>query len=457
MSIESLEDNIKQMKEIIREAFVFVNQLNMIEELEKNSEVIVNKKEKLLLSDIIDSLSGQIKILNNSIPDLIQNIGFYKKLDNEKTGTQPAKIIPKLVKIQYNTTETKEKISLTISDKDKKEFIENLSKTNLSINQLKQKFAINKELPVFGKPNKYAKLSNKFFRNLSNSLLEKGYFKALNKDLRRMNSPFIVGTYVSMIFFTALLTFLISLVIFITLLFVKLSINYPFFFPLDEGVTIISRITSYFWIIFAIPLLVSILFYYYPSSEAKGMGSKIEQELPFVTIHMSAVATSGVEPMSIFRIILKSDEYRNTNIELTKLVNLINFHGRDLVTALKETARASPSQKLKELLDGMSTAITSGGSLKLFLNKHAENLLFDYKLERERYTKTSETFMDLYISICIAAPMILLMLFVIMGSTGTLTSYLGLGVGALSFLLILAIAILNLMFLLFLKMKQPTM
>jgi hydrogenase/urease accessory protein HupE len=65
--------------------------------------------------------------------------------------------------------------------------------------------------------------------------------------------------------------------------------------------------------------------------------------------------------------------------------------------------------------------------------------------------------MDIYISIVIAAPMIMLMLFVIMASTGALTNFLGLSVPVLGFLIILGIAILNIGFLIFLKMKQPVL
>ena len=172
---------------------------------------------------------------------------------------------------------------------------------------------------------------------------------------------------------------------------------------------------------------------------------------------MSAIATSGVEPISIFRIILKTKEYKYSSVEFRKLLNLINFHGKDFVGALKETSRTCPSDKMKVLLDGLATTITSGGNLHQYLDKHSESLLFDYKLEREKYTKTSETFMDIYISIVIAAPMIFLMLFVIMGSTGSLVGYLGLSVDALSALIILGIVFINIAFLVFLKLKQPVM
>jgi len=307
----------------------------------------------------------------------------------------------------------------------------------------------------FGRANIYAKMSNKLFRNFSNKLIAKGYFNKLNRDLRKINSPFVARTYVSMILFTTLIGFMVGIFLFIGLLFFNVSALFPFLTPVEGSLLI--RFLKIFWILFATPLLSGTLIYFYPSSEGKNLGAKITQELPFVAIHMSAVAASGIEPIKIFNILLTSGEYRYTNIEIRKLVNLINFHGKDLVSALKQTASTSSSLKLKELLDGLATSITSGGDLHHFLDKHAETLLFDYRLERERYTKTSETFMDIYISIVIAAPMILLILFVIMGSTGALGNFMGLSVGVLSLLIILAITILNLGFLMFLKLKQPVL
>ena len=451
MSIDILKNNVSHMKNIVKEMYIFLNQLDGIKNIESNSSIILNTKEKKLLKDVVEGLENQLKILNNSIPELVENIGFFKKL-KENSKIEEAKK-NKLIQVKFTPEESNEKISYVISDADKKEFLNNLSKTNLSIMQLKKNYSFEKPLPSFGKPNYYAKLSNKFFRELSNKLLSEGYFYNLNLNLRKMNSPFVAGTYVSMIFFTTALSFIFSIFLLITLLFYDISLSFPFLFSINEHPLL--RFAKFFWVIFAVPLITGILMYIYPSSEAKNLGSKIDQELPFIAIHMSAITTSGIEPLSIFKIILKSSEYKYTNMEIRKLMNLINFHGKDLVTALKITSKTCPSNKLKELFDGLATTMTSGGDLHEFLEKHADSLLFDYRLEREKYTKTSETFMDIYISIVIAAPMILLMLFVIMGSTGILANFLGFSTEIISFLIILIIILLNIGFLIFLKIKQP--
>jgi len=458
MATESLKQNIQQIKEIIREIYIFTNQLNIIKKLESDRKVIINTREKVLLNNAINSLLIQLKILNQSLPELVNNIGFFKKLKtDEKYKKFVAKIVEEkgvkkfLVQIKYKPSKISKKISVTIGGKDKMKYLNNLTKSNLSISRLKKRYSVRTPIADFGKSSIYARISNHFFREYSNKLLNKGYLGSLNRDLRKINSRFVVGTYASMIFFTTVISIFVGSLIFAAFLFYNIHLTYPILVPTEES--FLLRFVKFFWIIIVIPSVVAALMYFYPKSEARNIGAKINQELPFVTIHMSAIATSGVEPVNIFKIIVKSEEYVHTRLVFRRILNLINLHGYDLVTALKKTAQVSPSIKLKELLESIATSITSGGSLSSFLNEHAETLFFEYRLEREKYTKTSETFMDIYISIVIAAPMILLILFVIMGSTGLY--FLGITPDIMGFLIILAIVFLNIGFIVFLKMSQP--
>jgi len=430
MSIEPLRENIRHAKEILREMYVFTNQLNIIKELESEGGTVIDVREKKLLNNAVQSLLIQFQLLNKTIPALLDKISFFKQLPAELEKKEIEKPQEKLIQVKYQPSVEQPKIAVTINEGDRQKFLTNLSRSNLSIHQLKKKYAV--EMPVgggsFGKPNSYARLSNKFFRNSSIKLAQKGRLNKLNKSLRRMNSPFVVTTYASIIFFTMMITFIVSIFLLVLLSFYHVSFIYPFLAPVE--ISFLARFINIFWIIFVFPIMTGILMYLFPSSEAKNLGTKINQELPFVAIHMSAISTSGIEPLNIFSIILKSKDYRYTSKEFRKLMNLVNFQGYDLVTALKKTANSSPSTKLRELL-----------------------LLFDYKLEREKYTKTSETFMDIYISVVIAAPMILLILFVIMGSTGM--NWLGLDVEIMGLLIIMIISLLNIGFLVFLKLKQP--
>ena len=463
MFLEGFRKNLGQMKEVVRELYVFSGHLDSIKNLEMKKEII-DSGEKVLLEESIESLKKQLKILNNSLPNLVDKIGIESGFvvnNNQSNNLQVSgnsdgntRRNMDVSRIQYKPSD-EEKVSVMISEKDKSDFLDNLSRSRLSIDKLKKKYSSEKKVEEARKPSKYAKYANYFFRNYSRKLIEKGYLKKLNKSLRKINSRFVVSSYMSIVLFTSLIAFILGLFVFIGLLFFQVSFTLPFISFAEEGVFL--RALRSFWVLLVFPAVGGLLVYLYPFSEAKNLGSKINQELPFATIHMSAIASSGVEPVEIFDIILKGKEYKYVGIEFKKLMNLINFHGEDIVSALKKISNSSASVKLRELLNGFAITIKSGGNLHQFLSKHAENMLFDYKLEREKYTKISETFMDIYISVAIAAPMILLMVFVIIGSTGLTGGLFNLSIDALSILLIMIVVFLNLFFIGFLKIKQPAM
>ena len=139
--------------------------------------------------------------------------------------------------------------------------------------------------------------------------------------------------------------------------------------------------------------------------------------------------------------------------EFEKVVNYINVYGYDVTNALKLAAQKTSSEGMKELFDGLANAITSGTSLGNFLDKRAETLLLDYKLEREKYTKLAETFMNLYISIVIAAPLVLMLTLFLMSLGG-----LGIDISMdlISLLIVFIVAFINIIFIIFLDIKQPT-
>jgi len=438
MALENLKQNIEIEKNLLKEISIFSSQLNNLERLypyERRDE------ERIMLTRMLKSLTKQLRIINNSIPEILDSISPFKKLVEEK---KPEKV-KGLMKISYLPETGKKsvngkRVSVTIKTREKENFLEelNLSKETLRRLKKKGKKVEKKEFLEFKKPSLYAKISNKLFLNLSNSFIKKGHFKKLNLNLRKANMPYLLTTYLSMTFFSMLLALIFGLILFALL----------FFY--NPGIIEILR---NFLLIPALPFFVFVLFYFYPYAEAKSVESKINQELPFVAIHMAAISGSGIEPSQIFKIISMGEEYKYTKKEIKKIINQINLYGYDLVTALKNTAIGTSSKKFAELLNGIATTISGGGSLSEFLDKRADTLLFEYKLERERYTKSAETFMDIYISIVIAAPMIMTLLLILIAVSGI---GIGMSLSALTVVIISIISLINMIFLVYLHLSQPT-
>lgn len=432
MALENLKQNIQEEREIMREILMFSNQVNFSA-----------GREQVLITETINALLEMLRIINNSIPSLVESISPIKSLRNEEK-----KPVPGLINLVYEKG-GKEK-SVTINEKDKKKFLEELRLLDFSVKKMKKtSSASGVVFKEFKKPSLYAKVSNMFFAKYSNRLVEGGYFKNVSKDLRKANMPFIVNTYVSIIFFSTLIASVFALALFVILLFFRVDISFPFLFAVQVSYTDIIR---NFFICLAIPVITFGGFYFYPYTESQSIGKKIDQELPFVVIHMSAIAGSGIEPTQIFKIIALGKEYPYMKQEIRKVMNQVNFFGYDLVSALRNSAKTASSNKLAELFNGLATTVSSGGSLIEFLDKRSETLLLDFKLEKEKSTKMAESFMDIYISVVIAAPMIMMLLMILM-SVGIVS--LGLGIDAITLIIISIVALINLVFLVFLHLRQP--
>ena len=301
------------------------------------------------------------------------------------------------------------------------------------------------------KPNAYISMANALFGDFSANLLKSKMFRTLKRDLIKANLSILPASYISIIFFTTLISIFVGIILFVFFLFFKVSIEFPFIFGIDEAVSL--RFLKVIWILFVVPIITFFFMYVYPSLERKSSEHKIDQELPFAAIHMAAISGSMIEPSRIFKILITTEEYGAIKKEFTKLINEINVYGYDLVSALRNSAYNSASKKLGELFNGVATTISSGGNLPNFFEKRAQSLLFDYRLEREKYTRTAETFMDIYITVVIAAPMIFMLLLMMIKISG-----LGIGISSqmITLLMILGVVGINILFITFLHLKQPT-
>ena len=408
--IDELKETTLQQKNIIAN----IKQLYGIKHLE-------NEK---IISQQIKELTQELNKLNERIPKILNGFIIPRILPSHILGE--SKILIK-----------------------KEENFDELEKE--TIKRLRKEARIIKKEETFKKVIKedsYAKLANKLFSGYSRKLVEKNSFKALQVDLEKSNLMYLFPTYISIILFTTLLAAAAGIVIFIFFLFFSVQPHFPIIKPVED---IGLRALKLIWVLIAFPIVGFFISYVYPSLDRRAYESQIDAELPFATINMAAISNSLINPVKIFEIIISSGEFPNVKKEFTKLMNHINVHGYSVVNALTITAYSSPSKKMSELLSGLATTINSGGDLTRFFETRAETLLFDYKLKREKETKTAETFMDLYISIVIAAPMIFMLLLMIMKISGLGIS---LPTSTITLMMVGGVAMINIFFLIFLHLKK---
>lgn len=422
--INKLGKNILKEKKIVSELNSLFNHL-------KNAD---NPEEKRMVSSQIIMLNKALQKTGQEIINSAEKISLFNLLSTQKTTP----IIP--AKPTYPQQAPPKK-------KDKKFKASSLEKLTLKRIKKKEKKIVKKKEK---KPNRYIKISSKIFYNTSMSFINKGMFRKLKRNLIKSNMEFVPAAYISVIFFTTLMSVIVSIFITLFFLFFNLLALPPFITSIEESIGL--RFLKIFWILFAIPAATFLFVYVYPSFEKKSLETKINRELPFAVIHMSSISGSMIEPSKIFNIIISTKEYPNLEKEFIKLQNEINIYGYDLVTALRNRSFNSPSRKLADVFNGLATTITSGGDLSEFFEKRSQTLLFDHRLDMEKQLKTAETLMDIYISIVIAAPMVLMLVLMMMRISGL---GIALSPSMISLVMILVVSIVNIFFLTFLHLKQP--
>ncbi len=228
-------------------------------------------------------------------------------------------------------------------------------------------------------------------------------FSFVKQNLVYANVRIPFRTYMSMVFFFAFVGFLSTLVI----------LNLVLFF-LNVSVGPILFIAYSIFVPIVVGLVIMFMLAFYPYQKVSSRRKSIEVNLPFALNHMGAVAESGVPPYVIFKLISEFDEYGEISNEMKKIVRNIEIFGMDPVTAVKQVSSRTPNEQFKQILEGITTTIESGGDIKLYLKNVGEQALFDWRIKREKFLQQLSAYAEFYTGILIAAPLFIIALFAVM-------------------------------------------
>lgn len=442
-------DYLIKLKGLIQKESKIVKEITSIK---MSSRGFSSREEKDLLESQIRQLKKVLEKTVDEISSVLDDMSVTKPLPKTNFGFETPK----------KTPQKKTFVSVVKKDVKKIEPQKHISENELRLNREnrmlekgtlkrlgKKRKVVKKQKEK--KPSSYVGFANKLFRKHSQDLAKEQFFISLKDDLAKAHIGFVSTSYISTMILTSLIALGVGFFVFLFFLFFNVSAEFPIITQMTEG--LFSRFLKTFWIIFAAPIFTFLAMYVYPSLEKSYIENKIDSELPFATIHMAAISESMLEPSKMFSILISTNEYPFIQREFTKIINEINVYGYDFVTAVRNVAFDCPSQSLAELLNGIATTINSGGELVDFFEKRGQSLLFEYKIERESKTKGAETFMDIYISLVIAAPMIIMLLLMMMRVSGL---GINLSTSMITLVMILGVAMLNIIFLVFLQLKNTS-
>lgn len=167
----------------------------------------------------------------------------------------------------------------------------------------------------------------------------------------------------------------------------------------------------------------------------------IDATLPRTVAFIYAMSRSGMAlPVILYTLAQNEDVFGEAARELSVGVREMRTFQTDALTALRETAKRTPSDNLSEFTENLASVLSSGQDLPAFLRSQYQRFQDEAKAQQEQYLELLSTFAEAYVTTLVAGPLFLITILIVVGLvlSDTLTAlrvviYLGIPLGSLLF------------------------
>ena len=216
--------------------------------------------------------------------------------------------------------------------------------------------------------------------------------------------------YISSMFFWAIISILLAAIV---------------SFPVTYVLTM-QNILSLNGIWFVYPLAVTlgtgaivlISFIYYPHSRSNSIKTAINKNIVYIINYMSILAGAGVTTEDIFTSLAEKGEIYKVQDSAKSIVRDIELLGKDIISAIDEESRSTPSRTYSKLLLGLNGIARTGGNLQNYLKETAYRQMSVRRRELSKLTTQLNLAAEAYVVLGIAFPVILTTLLSMMGVFG---------------------------------------
>jgi flagellar protein FlaJ len=184
----------------------------------------------------------------------------------------------------------------------------------------------------------------------------------------------------------------------------------------------------------SVPILLTLLFaialgilsgagvfgflYGLPGFLSSNRRKRMDLELPYVATHMSILATAGLPPARMFKLLEDSATTPQVGSEANEITKDVEILGDDIITALEAERVRSPSKTFAEVLEGLVATIRSGGSLKGYLQDMTRVMMDLRRVYAKQLVEGLATFAEVYVTLMVVFPLLVIVMFSVMALIG---------------------------------------
>lgn len=149
---------------------------------------------------------------------------------------------------------------------------------------------------------------------------------------------------------------------------------------------------------------------------ADARANGIDVTLPRTVAFVYALSRSGMAfPRVLDTLAANRAVYGETANELAVTVRDVDAFGTDLLTALRRTARWTPSDALEEFCENLVSVLGSGQSVSAYLRTQYERFQEEAENQQERYLDMLSAFAEIYVTALVAGPLFLITTLIVIG------------------------------------------
>jgi flagellar protein FlaJ len=153
----------------------------------------------------------------------------------------------------------------------------------------------------------------------------------------------------------------------------------------------------------------------YPGMTANDRGRKVNAALPFTISFMHSMSKSGAGIVDIFRELSGRRDVGELQKEAQVFMRDVEYLGQDPLTALRNLATTTPSDRFKSFLDILISIIETGGDITPYMSAKTIELHGIMKEESKKTVSSLELMAEIYVILVVFLPLLFLAILIFMG------------------------------------------
>ncbi len=247
---------------------------------------------------------------------------------------------------------------------------------------------------------------------------KRGEYVSLRNDLTgsRMNTPFeayLATAYVSSIGVGLVAAALIGILTYV--LRIPEMISYhgavpEIFYVLNAYKLLIGTVVITLLSLLIFGGITYLIFLLYPGIRAGERRRNIDATLPYAINYVTAMSSAGITPDEVFRLLGESRIYGESAVEARYVARETDFFGKDLLDALRSVSQATPSERMREFLQGAVASISSGSNLTEYFRTKARQYTLENNQQQKTFLETLGLIAESYVTAMVAGMLFLIIL-----------------------------------------------